>query len=54
MEGKRGRKVYDRQFKIDAVSLVTKAGRKVREVAQKLGTDANTLYHWKKEILKEG
>jgi transposase len=54
MEEKRERKVYDRQFKIDAVSLVTKAGRKVREVAQELGIDANTLYHWKKEFLKEG
>jgi transposase len=54
MEEKRERKVYDRQFKIDAVSLVTKGGRKVREVAQELGIDVNTLYHWKKEFLKEG
>jgi transposase len=54
MEEKRERKVYDRQFKIDAVSLVTKAGRKVGEVAQELGIDVNTLYHWKKELLKEG
>ena len=54
MEEKKERKVYDRQFKIDAVSLVTKGGRKVREVAQELGIDVNTLYHWKKELLTEG
>lgn len=53
MEGKRERKVYDRQFKIDAVSLVTKGGRKVREVAEELGIDVNTLYHWKRELLEE-
>jgi transposase len=54
MDEKRERKVYDRQFKIDAVSLVTKGGRKVGEVAEELGIDVNTLYHWKKELLKEG
>jgi transposase len=54
MEEKRERKVYDRQFKIDAVNLVTKGGRKVREVAEELGIDINALYHWKKQLLKEG
>ncbi len=54
MEEKRERKVYDRQFKIDAVNRVTKGGRKVREVAQELGIDVNTLYHWKKQLLNEG
>lgn len=48
MGEKRERKVYDRQFKVDAVSFVTKAGRKVRDVAQELGIDPNRLYHWKR------
>ncbi len=54
MEGRGERKVYDWRFKIDAVNLVTKGGRKVKDVAQELGIDANTRYHWKKELLREG
>lgn len=53
-EGKKERKVYDRQFKIDTVNLVTRGGRKVREVADELGIDVNMLYHWKRQLLKEG
>lgn len=52
-EGKR-RKGYDKQYKVDAIKLVTEAGRSVREVARELGIDANTLYHWKRELTKEG
>lgn len=54
MDGGKERKVYDRQFKIDAVSLLTKGGRKVKELAAELGVDPNTLYHWKRELLNEG
>ena len=53
MEG-RERKTYDKQFKLDAVRLVTEGGRSVREVAREIGVDANTLYHWKRELVKEG
>ena len=54
MDGTNRRKTYDRQFKLDAVSMVTKGGRKVREVAAEIGIDPNTLYHWKRELMKEG
>ena len=47
------RKTFDRQFKIDAVSLVVNGGRTVAEVARDLGIDANTLYRWKREFTKE-
>jgi transposase len=47
------RKTYDRQFKIDAVSLVVNGGRSVSEVARDLGIDANTLHRWKREFTKE-
>ena len=47
------RKTFDRQFKIDAVSLVVNGGRAVAEVARDLGIDANTLYRWKREFTKE-
>ena len=47
------RKRFDRQFKIDAVSLAVNGGRTVVEVARDLGVDANTLYRWKREFTTE-
>lgn len=46
------RKSYDRQYKIDAVSVVVNGGRTVVDVARELGMDANTLYRWKREFTK--
>lgn len=43
-QSKRGRR-YDKQFKIDAVSLV-KSGRTVVEVARDLGISIWSLRHW--------
>lgn len=54
MEEGKGRKTYDKQFKLDAVRLVTEGGRSVRDVAGEIGVDPNTLYHWKRELVKEG
>jgi transposase len=54
MDGEKKRKGYDRQFKIDAINMVVSGGRSVRDVAQSLGIDANTLYHWKRELLDAG
>ena len=54
MDGEQKRKVYDKQFKIDAVGLVTKGGRKVQELARELGIDPNTLYGWKRELEAAG
>jgi transposase len=48
------RKVYDRQFKIDAVNLVVNGERSVSEVARDLGIDANMLYRWKQKLTTEG
>ena len=53
METEKRRKKYDRQFKIDAVSLVINGGRTVLEVARDLGIEANVLYRWKREFVKE-
>lgn len=47
------RRTFDRQFKIDAVSLVVNGGRTVMDVSRDLGVDANTLYRWKREFSKE-
>ena len=54
MEQEHKRKTYDKQFKLDAVALVTTGGRKVREVARELGIDANTLYGWRRELEAAG
>jgi transposase len=47
-------KRYDRQFKIDAVRMVTEGGRKMAEVARELGLGHNQLARWKKELEEEG
>ena len=46
-------KKYDRQFKIDAVSMVVNGERIVASVARDLGIDPNLLYRWKQELSNE-
>ncbi len=47
------RKVYERQFKIDAVNLVVNGERSVSEVARDLGIEPNMLYRWKRKFTTE-
>jgi transposase len=54
MGTEKGRKAFDRQFKIDAVNLVINGQRGVSEVARDLGIDSNLLYRWKRELTNEG
>jgi len=44
---------YDRQFKIEAVRLVTNEGRKTSEVARNLGIHVNLIYLWKKQLSED-
>jgi transposase len=44
------RRKYDREFKLEAVRLVTQGGRPVSEVARDLGIHENLLYNWRKNI----
>ena len=44
------RKSYSKQFKLDAVKLVTEQGYNVSEAARNLGVDHNTLRRWKKQL----
>ncbi len=46
MEQKRRRGSYSREFKEDAVRLVTVKGASVSEVAKDLGVHENTIYKW--------
>jgi len=45
---------YSKEFKIDAVKLVTEQGYKVAEAARNLGTDPSVLRRWKQQIENEG
>lgn len=47
------RRKYDRQFKIEAVRLVTEDGRKATEVARNLGLHVNLIYLWKKQLAED-
>jgi transposase len=48
------RKHYSKQFKIDAVKLVTEQGYKVSEAARNLGIHHSSLRHWKKQVETDG
>jgi transposase len=47
------RRKYDREFKIEAVRLVTEDGRKATEVARNLGIHVNLIYLWKKQLAED-
>ena len=47
-------KQYSKQFKIDAVKLVTEQGYKVAEAARNLGIHHSSLRHWKKQLETDG
>jgi transposase len=49
MEEGSGRRKYDKQFKEEAVRLVTEGGRQVTEVARSLGIHENMLHTWKRK-----
>jgi transposase len=45
-----GRRHYDRNFKFEAVRLVTEGGRRVSVVARDLGIHENLLYKWRHQL----
>jgi len=47
------RRKYDREFKLEAVRLITDGGRAVAEVAQDLGIHENLLYNWRRKYLDD-
>jgi transposase len=54
METEKQRRKYDRQYKMDAVSLVVNGGRSVSEVARELGINPNVLHRWRRQLTEEG
>jgi transposase len=47
-------KHYAKQFKVDAVKLVTEQGYKVSEAARNLGIHHTSLRNWKKQLETDG
>jgi len=48
------RKHYSKQFKIDAVKLVTEQGYNVSEAARNLGIHHSSLRRWKRQLETDG
>ena len=48
------RRSYTREFKVEAVKLVTEQGRSVAEAARSLGIRENLLRNWKRALVAEG
>jgi transposase len=49
MKAGSGRRKYDKQFKEEAVRMVTEGGRSVAEVARGLGIHENILHKWRRQ-----
>ena len=49
MGAKKGRGAYTREFKEDAVRLVTEKGVSVSQVSLDLGIHENTIYKWMRQ-----
>ena len=47
------RKQYSKQFKIDAVKLITEQGYKVSEAARNLGIHEGVLRRWKTQLTSD-
>ncbi len=53
MEEGSGRRKYDKQFREEAVRLVTEGGRRVTDVARSLGIHENLLHTWKRKYKED-
>jgi len=53
MSKKRAYKQYPREFKEEAVALVTEQGYTVPKAAESLGVSPNLLYKWKEKLEAE-
>jgi len=53
-EGKRKRRIFDREFKMSAVKMITAGGHRAAEVARSLDVTDTQLYNWKKKFSDEG
>jgi len=47
-------KTYPREFKVEAVRLMTESGKPSSELAAELGIRRNQLYKWKEQLENKG
>ena len=50
---KQTRRVFDKDFKINTVKLITGKEKKISELSRELGISENTLHNWKMQYLKD-
>ena len=48
------RRKFSREFKIEAVRLVTEGGQTIAETARELGVNPNLLGRWKRQLTDNG
>lgn len=48
------RKIYDKEFKKDAVKLSYSSGKKLRDLEDELGIGTGCISHWRKELQQSG
>jgi transposase len=53
MTQNRSRRGFTKEFKVDAVKLVTEQGYKLSEAARNLGIDPSVLRRWKDQMDKD-
>ena len=53
MSNKRSYKRYSKEFKEEAVALVTEQGYSVPKASESLGINSNLLYKWKEKLEAE-
>ena len=44
------RRIFSKEFKLDAVRLITDSGKSVTQIAKDLGVPRNSLNRWKAEL----
>ena len=54
MQSRRARRTFTREFKVEAVRLVTEGGHSLSSVARDLGLDPKLLRGWRRELAEEG
>ena len=47
------RKSYSKEFKINAIKMITEEGRRASEVARELDISPNLLYRWKSRYFED-
>ena len=50
---KQTRQVFDKDFKINTVKLITGKEKRISELSGELGISENTLHNWKMQYLKD-